>query len=334
MRILINFTLVLILILVWGFFYKKNISPKDISKKSKFFIILIIIFFNLASLYIFNLSSKKNYISEFKGIEISLQLGSIENYLTDNKSNYQELMKKDTVDIASKLLLKNKFNYNPKAKNGIKIIFSDSISYKDKKKVYLVKVHFLYSMNNQAQELETYLIIKNPEISYKKLISSYQNILNELLSSISFKKSLKSKKLEELVSILTYRHNLPDIYYIHIFNKLLESDVQPLLPDHVLLRFLELPSTFSEATGYAILTNHCSVINKIIDKSIYFNSQALDTLLSILVQSSCQVVEGYLSVLTSSQNQELVELAKKYLKEQKKNFQKEIIYKDGKRVKP
>ena len=52
------------------------------------------------------------------------------------------------------------------------------------------------------------------------------------------------------------------------------------------------------------------------------------------MQSSCQVVEGYLSVLTSSQNQELVELAKKYLKEQKKNFQKEIIYKDGKRVKP
>ena len=100
----------------------------------------------------------------------------------------------------------------------------------------------------------------------------------------------------------------------------------------VLLRYLNNPATFSEATGYAITTNSCSVIDKIIDKSLFFQLSPLDTLLSILVQSKCSSVKGYLFVLKSSKNNYLANMAKKYLKQYSDNSKKEFLYKDGERI--
>jgi len=332
MRYLINSILIIILIIVWGIFYKRNIKNKDISKINKILIVLFIVSFNLLSLYIFNLSSKKKYFTDFKTIEISLNLNNIDKLLVDNKDNYKELMKKDSVKVASKLLLKHRFNYNPKSKNIIKISFSDSISYENQKKIYLIKLFLFYSVNNEDRELKTYLIIKNNKITYKKIISIYENTLNELLNSIFYEKELENKKPEEIVSILTHKFNLPDIYYVHLFNYLLKLESPPNLSDKVLIRFLNNPATFSEATGYAILTNHCAVINKIIDKSLLFNQSALETLLSIIIQSKCKSVEGYLGVLKSSRNINISNMADDFLKQYIENSQKEFIYKNGKRI--
>ncbi len=332
MKILINSVIIIVLIVVWGVFYKRNIKDKDISTGNKILIIVFIIAFNLLSLYIFNLSNKKVYFAEFNKIEISLQLGNIESFLTDNKDKYKESMKKDTVKIASELLLKHKFNFNPKSRNKVSIVFSDSISYDNKKRVYLIKLLLKYPFKKQIKEIETYMIIRDDRISYKKIISVYENTLNELFNSIFYNISLNSKKPEEIVEILRHKFNLPDIYYVNLFNHLLLLDNPPPLPDKVLLRYLNKPATFSEATGYAITTNNCNVIDKIIDKSLYFQPSPLETLLSILIQSKCSSVKGYLTVLKSSQSKTISDMAEKYLKQYNENNKKEFIYKNGKRT--
>jgi hypothetical protein len=331
MKILINSILIIILITVWGIFYNRNIKNKEISLSNKIIILILIISFNIGALYIFNLSSKKKFFSEFKSIEISLKLNNLDKFLLDKKDEYKELLKKDSVKIASNLLLKHKFNYNPKSNNIIKIEFSDSISYDGKKDVYIVKLSFLYTVKKEEKEIETYLVINKNKINYETLTTIYENILNELLNSIFYEIDLRKKTPDELVSILRHQFNLPNTYYVQIFNHLLKLDSPPVLPDKILLRFLENPSTFSEATGYSIITNNCNTINKIIDRSIYFNSSSLKALLSILVQSKCKVIEGYLNVLKSSTyvNKSIID---EYLKQYKNNLQKEFTYKNGKRV--
>ncbi len=332
MKTLINIIIIIILIVVWGIFYKRNIKDKKLSKTNKFLIVIFIIAFNLLSLYIFNLSNKKTYFVEFNKIEISLQLNNIENFLTDNKDKYKELMKKDSVKIASNLLLRHNFNFNPKSKNQVNIVFSDSISYENQKRVYLLKILLRYPTKKDRKEIETYLVVRDDKISYKKLVTIYENTLNELLNSIFYNIELNNKKPEEIVEILRHKFNLPDIYYVNLFNHLLILESPPKLPDSVLLRYLNKPATFSEATGYAIVTNSCNVIDKIIDKSLFFQKSALQTLLSIIIQSKCSSVKGYLNVLSSSKNINLSNMAKKYLEQYNDNFKKEFIYKNGKRV--
>lgn len=332
MKILINIIIVMVLVIVWGVFYKRNIKNKNLSKINKFLIVIFIVAFNLLSLYIFNLSNKKTYFADFNKIEISLQLNNIENFLTDNKDKYKETMKKDSVKIASELLLRHKFNFNPKSKNQVNIVFSDAISYENQKKVYLLKLLLRYPTRKDSKKIETYLVIRDDKISYKRLVSIYENTLNELLKSIAYNLKLNKKKPEEIAEILKHKFNLPDIYYVDLFNHLLILDSPPKLPDTVLLRYLNKTATFSEATGYAIVTNSCNVIDTIIDKSLYFQKSAVQTLLSIIIQSKCSSVKGYLNVLSSSKNINLSNMAKEYLKQYNDNFKKEFTYKNGKRV--
>jgi hypothetical protein len=103
-------------------------------------------------------------------------------------------------------------------------------------------------------------------------------------------------------------------------------DNPPKIKTKTLLRFINNPSTFSEATGYAVLSNDCDTINEIINKSLYFQIKPLQTLLNILTQSKCRVVKGYLTVLASSKNLIISQMAKSYLKEYENNLKKVFIY--------
>jgi len=338
MSTIINISVIVVLVIIWGLYLKRFILKSSMNILGKASVIFVILVLNIASFYIINSSVKKSSLFEFNRLNLSLSLDQTSPFLSTERENgkksehnlYESKLEKEIFENAKKIFSKNRIKYNTKSKNELIISFKDNFHRKDGKKRYFIETTIQYG---EDQKISTMTLIKDIDnIKYKQYLTIFNNSLNELIKAIHYKKKIEDKTPEELIEILSHKHNLPQPFYIQIFNKLLRGDKYPKLPAKIMNKFINNPATFSEASGYAVLSNDCDNIGKMIENSLTYRMEPLMLMMEILSQSKCEIAKGYMFVLSGSRYNKISSLAKKNFKEMINN-PKEIIYKDGKRVK-